>query len=244
MNVPRSIQTLSIVIPIYNERDTWRELLDKVRQVDLGSLRRQIILVEDGSRDGTRQQLEDFSRQPQDANDGATVRVIFHERNQGKGAALRTGFAAATGDAVLVQDADLEYDPDDYPSLLQPIIDGCADVVYGNRFAGGKPRCCAMRNYLANRFLTFLSNLTTGLGLHDMETCYKVMTIQMARRLHLEQNRFGFEPEVTAKLAQAGAVVREVPIRYSGRTKAQGKKIGWKDGLQAVRCILKYRRRG
>ena len=236
---------LSVVIPVYNELDTWRDLLSRVEGVDLRGMGRQIILVDDGSTDGTREQLEEFARQCSErpgsaAAGGADRQVIFHARNQGKGAALRTGFAAAAGDIVIVQDADLEYDPDDYPRVLEPILQGRADVVYGSRFPAGGSRKGYLKNYLANKFLTWLSNATTGLKLTDMETCYKAFRREVIQGVRLEQNRFGFEPEVTAKVAKLGARVCEVPISYSARTHTEGKKIGWKDGVKAIWCILKY----
>jgi glycosyltransferase involved in cell wall biosynthesis len=237
-----SSPVLSIVIPVYNELNTWKELFARVQAVDLPHCRKQIVLVEDHSRDGTRQQLEDFARELASADPAAgpaSVKVLFHDVNQGKGAALRTGFAAADGDIVVVQDADLEYDPGDYPALLAPIMEGRADVVYGNRFAEGA-RKGRMRNFLANRFLTGLSNLTTGLKIGDMETCYKMVRRPLLEQVRLEQNRFGFEPELTAKLARLGARFCEVPIRYYARTHEEGKKIGWRDGLKAIWCILKY----
>ena len=234
---------LSIVIPIYNERDAWRELLQRVEAVELPGVGRQYVLVEDGSTDGTREQLEQFAQEKRDADSpsrrGDDYQVLFHQRNRGKGAALRTGYEAADGDVVIVQDADLEYDPQDYPRLLAPIVNGTADVVYGSRFLTGH-RKGYLKNYLANRFLTSLSNLTTGLKLTDMETCYKVFRRDVLRGIQLEQDRFGVEPEVTAKVAQAGARVCEEPIRYEARGHEEGKKIGWKDGLKAIWCILKY----
>ena len=230
--------TLSIVIPIYNERDTWRELVGRVEDVDLGGVRRQLILVDDCSTDGTRAQLEAFAAERPD------VIVRFHPANAGKGAALRTGFAAATGDFVVVQDADLEYDPRDFPALLEPLLSGQADVVYGSRFSGRGGARGNWRNYLANRFLTALSNLTTGLRLTDMETCYKMLRRQVLGRVSLEQDRFGFEPEITAKLAALGVRIVERPIRYVPRTAEEGKKIGLTDGLEAIACILKYSPRG
>ncbi len=234
--------TLSIVIPVYNERDTWRDLLARVLAVDLGRWGRQVLLVDDGSTDGTREQLREFADAPPEGGTAAGVdfRVVFHERNRGKGAALRTGFAAAGGDVVIIQDADLEYDPADYPRLLAPVAAGEADVVYGSRFRAGRSRKGYLKNYLANRFLTALSNLTTGLGLTDMETCYKVFRRGVIQSVRLEQDRFGFEPEVTAKVAKLGVRVREVPIAYHARTHEEGKKIGWRDGLKAIWCILKY----
>jgi glycosyltransferase involved in cell wall biosynthesis len=235
---------LCVVIPVYNERDTWRELLARVERAELPGCRKRIILVDDASTDGTRGQLEEFARQQQAQGasppGGETnLRVLFHDRNRGKGAALRTGFAAAEGDFIIVQDADLEYDPADYPRLLQPLLAGQADVVYGNRFGKGRAKGY-LGNYLANRFLTCLSNLTTGLRLTDMETCYKVFRREVLQSVRLEQDRFGFEPEITAKLAASGVRVMEVPISYNARTHQEGKKIGWKDGLKATWCILKY----
>ena len=227
---------LSVVIPVYNERDGWRELLRRVEAVDLPGVERQVVLVDDGSSDGTREQLREFA----DEHAGmAEYSVVFHEKNRGKGAALRTGFQAAEGDIVIIQDADLEYDPNDYGPLLEPILADQADVVYGSRFLEGGPRGY-LKNYLANRFLTGLSNLTTGLKLTDMETCYKVFRRDVLRRVKLEQDRFGFEPEITARIARLGLRMREVPIHYDPRSHGEGKKIGWKDGLKAIWCILRY----
>ena len=208
---------------------------------------REIVLVDDGSSDGTRDQLTAFAREHGgDAPPRAGAigcRVVFHERNRGKGAAVRTGFAAARGDVVVVQDADLEYDPGDHPRLIEPILRGEADVVYGTRFARGTGRQGYWKNYLANKFLTGLSNLTTGLKLSDMETCYKMFRRSVLGRVALEQNRFGFEPEVTAKLARLDLRFAELPIAYRGRSHEEGKKIGWRDGLKAIWCIIKYGRR-
>ena len=225
---------LSIVIPCYNERDTWRKLVERVEAVDLGGVGRQLVLVDDCSTDGTRQQLEEFARQRPDAV------VKFHAKNGGKGAALRTGFQAATGDFVIVQDADLEYDPNDYPALLAPLLAGEADVVYGSRFLAGGVKGC-LRNWLANKFLTWLSNRATGLKITDMETCYKMLRRDVLARIPLEQDRFGFEPELTARVAALGVRIVERPIRYMPRTAAEGKKIKAKDGLNAIKCIWKYR---
>ena len=229
--------TLSVVVPIYNELNTWRALVERVEAVDLGEVRRQLVLVDDGSSDGTRAQLEAFAAGRPDAI------VKFHPVNRGKGAALRTGFAAATGDFVVVQDADLEYDPRDYPALLEPLRSGQADVVYGSRFLSRTGPRGRLKNYIANRFLTWLSNRTTGLGLTDMQTCYKVFRREVLARMELEQDRFGFEPEITAKLAGMGVRVIERPISYRPRSVAEGKKVGLKDGLEAIGVILKYRPR-
>jgi glycosyltransferase involved in cell wall biosynthesis len=230
--------TLSVVIPIYNECDTWRTLVERVEAVDLGGVARQLVLVDDCSKDGTRAQLEEFAQQRPD------VTVKFHAANAGKGAALRTGFAAAVGDFVIVQDADLEYDPSEYPKLLEPLLAGEADVVYGSRFLVKPANVGYAKNYLANKFLTCLSNLTTGLKITDMETCYKMLRRDVLTRIKLEQNRFGFEPEITAKIAALKVRVVERAIRYNPRTSEEGKKIGLKDGIEAIGLIFKYRPRG
>ncbi len=231
--------TLSVVIPVYNECDTWRDLLARVLDVELVGWDKEIILVDDGSSDGTRDQLAEFRDSPP-AVRGATFRVVFHPTNRGKGAALRTGFASAGGDVVIVQDADLEYDPNDYPRLLEPFARPGVAVVYGSRFLESRSRKGYLKNYLANSFLTWLSNRFTGLGLTDMETCYKVFRREVIQSIPLEQDRFGFEPEVTAKLAKLGHRVVEVPIAYDPRTNEEGKKIGFSDGVQAIRCIVRY----
>jgi len=229
---------LSVVVPVYNERDTWRKLLDRVRAVQLPGVDKQIILVDDGSTDGTRRQLTELAGSE---THRGNVQVLFHDINRGKGAALRTGFAAATGDVIIIQDADLEYDPNDYHRLLEPVLAGRADVVYGSRFlVPGAAKGGRSRNYLANKFLTWLSNAVTGLRLTDMETCYKVFSSHVLKRIRLRQDRFGFEPEITARLAGLGVRVLEVPISYAGRSKTEGKKIGFTDGLQAIWCIFKY----
>jgi glycosyltransferase involved in cell wall biosynthesis len=227
---------LSVVIPCYNERTTLEPLLQRVRGSDVGDL--EIIVVDDCSTDGTRELLrERLEKQVE--------RVIYHESNQGKGAALRTGFAAATGEIVLVQDADLEYDPQEYPRLLRPILDGRADVVFGSRFSGGEAhRVLYFWHSLGNRFLTLFSNAMTNLNLTDMEVCYKVFRREVLQQIRIEEDRFGFEPEITAKVAKQGCRVFEVGISYSGRTYHEGKKIGWRDGVRAVWCILKYNLRG
>ena len=225
---------LSIVIPVYNEAATISQIVDMVRSVDVG-MDKEILLVDDCSRDGTREVLEKMGKEQAD------LKVLFHEVNQGKGAALRTGFTAATGDVVLIQDADLEYDPKEYPRLLQPIVEGHADVVYGSRFlGGGAHRVVFYWHYLGNRLLTTLSNMTTNLNLTDMEVCYKVFKRAVIQSIPLKENRFGFEVEITAKIAKRKLKIYEVPISYYGRDYSEGKKIGWKDGFSALRCIVKY----
>jgi len=223
---------LSIVIPVYNEVQTIKEIVARVQEVEL---EKEIIIVDDYSTDGTREQLRDINQ----ANEN--VKVLYHDHNQGKGAALRTGFQALTGDIVIIQDADLEYDPREYPLLLEPIVDGRADVVYGSRFLGGPHRVLFFWHYLGNKFVTLLSNMLTNLNLTDMETCYKVFKREVLAEIKLKSNRFGFEPEFTAKIAKKGFRIYETPISYSGRTYAEGKKIGWKDGVKAIFAILWFR---
>ena len=227
------MSTLSVIIPCYNEIDTLEQLLDAVEAAPVEG--KEIILVDDGSSDGTRELIDQRLRQRVD-------QVIFHERNQGKGAALRSGIAAATSDIVIIQDADLEYDPQDYPALIGPIRHGKADVVYGSRFvAGGPHRVLYFWHSLGNRLLTLLSNMFTNLNLSDMECCYKVFRREIIQGIDIEESRFGFEPEITAKVARIpGIRVYEVGISYFGRTYAEGKKIGWRDGVRAIYCILKY----
>jgi glycosyltransferase involved in cell wall biosynthesis len=223
---------LSIVIPCYNESRTIRALVDRVRAAPVES--KEIIIVDDCSRDGTRDILRTQIAPLVD-------RIIYHEVNQGKGAALRTGFAAATGDAVIVQDADLEYDPNEYPKLLKPLLDGKADAVFGSRFAGGEAhRVVYFWHMLGNKFLTLVSNMFTNINLTDMETCYKMFRRDILQKITIEENRFGFEPEITAKVARLNCVIYEVGISYYGRTFAVGKKIGWRDGFRALWAILKY----
>ena len=231
------INLLSIVIPVYNEQNTVRLIVDRVNDVPL-PLRKEIVVVDDGSTDGTREVLNDLQQERPEL-----LRVILHPRNRGKGAALRTGFAQSTGDIVIVQDADLEYDPREYCRLLQPILDGRADVVYGSRFAGEGPhRVLYYWHYLGNQFLTILSNMFTNLNLSDMETGYKVFTREVISRIDIQEDRFGFEPEVTAKVARLKCRVSEVGISYSGRSYEEGKKIDWRDGVRALWCIVKYNR--
>ena len=222
---------LSVVIPVYNERGTILEIVHRVRALPLET---EIIVVDDGSTDGTRDLLaRDLAPQ--------VARVIHQERNRGKGAAIRTGIAQATGDVTVIQDADLEYDPQDLPGMIRLIQSDKADVVYGSRFASGKERrVLFFWHSLGNRFLTVLSNCFTNLNLTDMETCYKMFRTPLIQSIRLEQDRFGFEPEVTAKIARTRCRVYEVGISYSGRDYSEGKKIGWKDGVQAIWCILKY----
>lgn len=227
---------LSIVIPVYNERRTLLEIIRRVLASPV-SLEREIVLVDDCSKDGT----PELYPQLGEHFPGANIRVIRHEVNRGKGAAVRTGFQNVTGDIVIIQDADLEYDPGDYPKLLKPILDGRADVVFGSRFVGGdEHRVLYFWHYVGNRFLTTLSNVFTNLNLTDMETCYKVFRAEVLRKLALKSDRFGIEPEITAKVARGNWRIYEVGISYSGRSYAEGKKITWRDGVKAIVCILRY----
>jgi glycosyltransferase involved in cell wall biosynthesis len=227
--------TLSIVVPVYNESKYLERVLDRVAAAPLpDGIQRQIVCVDDCSTDGTADLLRRL------AESRPELRVLFHQKNQGKGAAIRTGFTQATGDIVLIQDADLEYDPSEYPRLLKPILDGRADVVYGSRFIGETHRVLYFWHYLGNQLLTTLSNMCSNLNLTDMECCYKVFRKEVIRQITIEEDRFGIEPELTAKVASLGVRLYEVPVSYSGRTYAEGKKINWKDGVSALRCILKY----
>ena len=232
-------QRLSVVIPVYNEEKTLRDLVERVREVPI---RKELILVDDCSRDGSRAIMTELEAEAA-GDDFNRIRICFHDVNQGKGAALRTGFQNVQGDIVIVQDADLEYDPSEYPRLLKPIIEDRADVVYGSRFLGDQAhRVLYYWHYLGNKFLTVMSNCFTNLNLTDMETCYKVFRRNVIDELtpKLVQNRFGFEPEITARVARRQYRIYEMSISYSGRTYAEGKHIGWKDGLQALWCIVRF----
>ncbi|UCH60701.1 MAG: glycosyltransferase family 2 protein [Anaerolineales bacterium] len=223
---------ISIVMPCYNEIKTVGEIIERIQQVHL-EYDKELIIIDDCSTDGTREFLQNLK------DDG--IAIIFHEKNRGKGAALRTGFAHASGDIIIIQDADLEYDPNEYPKLLNPIISGDADVVFGSRFMGSEShRVLYFWHSLGNKFLTFLSNVFTNLNLTDMEVCYKVFKKSILDRIELKEDRFGFEPEFTSKVARLDCVVYEVGISYHGRTYAEGKKINWKDGFRAIYVILKY----
>ncbi len=229
-----SFQRVSILIPVFNEANTVEEILRRVRAADSCGLEKEIVLVNDASTDGTSDVLKKL---PQ-ANG---LKIISHPFNRGKGAALRTALEHATGDIILIQDADLEYDPSDYPNLLRPILDHRADVVYGSRFTGGTHRVLLFWHYMANRFLTLLSNMLCNLNLTDMETCYKVFRRKCVDGLKLTSDRFGIEPELTAKLARRRYRFYETGINYAGRDYTEGKKIGWKDGLAALWFIFRYR---
>lgn len=231
--VQSTFTKLSIVIPVFNEKETLETIIDHVRDVDI-PLAKEIILVDDASNDGTTQLLRNFP-------DHSDIIKVFHEVNQGKGAALRSGFSSATGDIVLIQDADLEYDPQEYPKLLAPILAGKADVVYGSRFLGsGAHRVIYFWHMVGNKFLTLISNMFTNINLTDMETCYKVFKRSVIEKITICENRFGFEPEITAKVAKLNCRIYEIGISYDGRSYEEGKKIGWRDGFRAIWCILKY----
>jgi glycosyltransferase involved in cell wall biosynthesis len=216
-------------MPVYNERETIMQVLEQVLAVPID---KELVIVDDCSTDGTQEILKKLT--------DPRIRVFYHEKNQGKGAALRTGFRQCQGEIVIIQDADLEYFPEEYPELIEPIEKGWAEVVYGSRFLGKKHRVLYFHHYLANQFLTFVSNVFTNLNITDMETCYKVFRRDVIQAMELKQDRFGFEPEITARVARRKLRVFEIPISYNGRTYAQGKKIGWKDALKALWCIFRY----
>ena len=231
------VNKLSAIMPCYNEKDTVEKIVQEVLDVNLANVKKEIIIIDDCSKDGTREILDRLAKKHKE------IKLVFQEKNQGKGAALKRGILESTGDVVVIQDADLEYDPKDYKKLLYPIQRGQADVVYGSRFIGGEPhRIIYYRNQVANKFLTTLSNIFTGLNLTDMETCYKMFHGDLARKLakDLHAQRFGFEPEITARVAKSKARVYEVGISYYGRSKEEGKKISFKDGLKAVLEIIRY----
>jgi glycosyltransferase involved in cell wall biosynthesis len=229
------MRKISIVIPVFDEKNTILEILRRVDEIKLGNLEKEIVIVDDGSNDGTKEILESLP--------GWKYKIFFQDKNAGKGAALRRGFKEAMGDIIIIQDADLEYDPNDYPALIRPILDGKADVVFGSRFIGNRPHRVLYNNhYLANKFLTFFSNLLTGLNLTDMETCYKVFTKEAMTKIlpDLVSERFGIEPELTAEVARHKFRVYEVGISYNGRTYEEGKKINWKDGVVAIWQIIRF----
>lgn len=225
------MKTLSVLIPVYNEKATLLELVRRVESVPL-PVAKEIVLVDDGSTDGTRELLNTLD---------ARVKVVFHERNRGKGAAIRTALARASGDFVIIQDADLEYDPADYPGLLAPLLDGRADVVYGSRFLGGPHRVLFFWHYLGNKLFTLLTNVLYNINLTDMGTCYKVFAAEKIKGIPLRSERFGIEAEITAKVCKRHLRIYETPISYSGRTYAEGKKIRWTDSFSYLWCLLRYR---
>ena len=230
---------LSIIIPAYNEGPTIHFILDKLQRVSLlNAIEKEIIIVNDCSKDNTEEAIKNYMAQ----NPSLNIQYFKHEVNKGKGAALHTGIQKATGDYLIIQDADLEYDPEEYNLLLKPVLDGFADVVYGSRFMGGNPhRISFFWHTIGNKFLTFTSNMFNNLNLSDMETCYKLFNTKIIQAMPLKENRFGFEPEVTAKISRVPKIrIYEVGISYYGRTYEEGKKIGWKDGVRAIYCILKY----
>jgi glycosyltransferase involved in cell wall biosynthesis len=240
LGVPQ-FHTLSIIIPVFNERKTVMQLLQQVAQQPV-DLRKELIIVDDCSTDGTREFLQQADLENVLGNKGTNfVKLALHEKNQGKGAGVRTGLAQATGEIVLIQDADLEYDPGDYPELLKPILDGHADAVFGNRFHSGPHRVQRYYRFLLNRLFSIICNLLTGLAIHDVTACYKVFRRELLERMHLHSDRFSVETEMTVKVAKLGARIYEVPIVYHGRTYAEGKKISWHDGYKALYDLIRYR---
>lgn len=225
---------LSIIMPVYNEKNTVCEIVKKVLAVNLGYIDKELIIVDDNSCDGTKEILKTEIAKLE------KVKIIYKNKNRGKTSALKTGFKYASGDLIIIQDADLEYDPNDYPRLLKPILEGKADVVYGTRFLGEEHRVLFFWHSLGNKFLTFLSNAFTNLNLTDMETCYKVFKSEVIKNIKIKSTRFGFEPEITAKIAKMKYRIYEVPISYYGRDYSEGKKINWKDGVKAIWTILRY----
>lgn len=226
---------ISVVVPVFNEAETISKIIDQIDAVSM-PLEKEIIVVDDSSTDGTREILQNIEK-----NNSKNIQIIYQGKNQGKGAALKSGFKLAKGDIIIIQDADLEYDPEEYPKLINPILEGKADVVYGSRFISGEPhRVLYFWHSIGNRFLTLLSNMFTNLNLTDMETCYKVFRREILTKIDVREKRFGFEPEITAKVAKLGCRIFEVGISYSGRTYREGKKINWKDGVWALWCIVRY----
>ncbi len=234
--ISNNLNKLSILIPVYNEAKTIIPVLEMVSRAPAGGLERELVVVDDGSTDGTRDILGKINP------DDYQAKIYFHEKNQGKGAALRTAQGHATGEIIIIQDADLEYSPDEYPELLKPILNGRADVVYGSRLSGGKvTRAFHFTHYLGNKFLSFLTNVLYNSTLTDMETCYKVFKADVFKRINIKSNRFEFEPEITAKVLKQGVRIYELPISYFGRDYTEGKKITWKDGFGAIWALIKYR---
>ena len=234
-----NINKLSIIIPAYNEADTIHLILNKIITVKLiNNIQQEIIIIDDASTDKTKENIKKYIEE----NPKANIKYFYHEKNKGKGAALHTGISKASGELLIIQDADLEYDPKEYNLLLQPVIDGFADVVYGSRFMGSKPhRILFFWHTIGNKYLTLLSNMFTNLNLTDMETCYKLFRTDIIQSIKLKENRFGFEPEITAKISRMPNIrIYEVGISYYGRTFEEGKKIGWRDGVRAIYCIIKY----